>query len=155
MSHRNLIKSHRKSAMFFLWQLLTHRFFRYRYPPSSKYVKDGSYNSMISAHSTTGHRIIWYGHLQRLHSQAFPTELESVNRFCLCYYFLCVLYMLAYVWGNDLVISCLHIDFFMECRPHIHQPIHCTQNVGTFVEQISDFSCVDCTYVWHAHVMDM
>ncbi len=64
------------------------------------------------------------------------------DTFCLCYYFLCVLYTLAYVWGNDPVISCLYIDFFMECRPHIHQPIHCTQNVGTFVEQISDFSCV-------------
>ncbi len=63
--------------------------------------------------------------------------------FCLCYYFLCVLYMLAYVWCNDHVNSCLHIDFFSECRPHIHQLIHCTQNVGTFVEQTSDFSCVD------------
>ncbi len=62
--------------------------------------------------------------------------------FCLCYYFLCVLYMLAYVWCNDHVNSCLHIDFFSECRPHIHQPIHCTQKVGTFVEQTSDFSCV-------------
>ncbi len=62
--------------------------------------------------------------------------------FCTCYYFLCVLYTLSYVWDNDPVISCLHIDFFIECRPHIHQPIHCTQNVGTFVEQVSDFSCV-------------
>ncbi len=62
--------------------------------------------------------------------------------FCLCYYFLCVLYTLEYVWGHDPVISCLHIDFFMECRAHIYQPIHCTQNVGTFVEQISNFSCV-------------
>ena len=64
------------------------------------------------------------------------------DTFCLCYYSLCVLYTLAYVWGNDPVISCLHIDFFMECRPHIHHPTHCTQNVGTFVEQLSDFSCV-------------
>ncbi len=62
--------------------------------------------------------------------------------FCQCYYFLCVLFTLAYVWGNDPVISGLHIDFFMECRSNIHQPIHCTQNVGTFVEQISDLSCV-------------
>ena len=48
------------------------------------------------------------------------------DSFCLCYYFLCVLYTLAYVWCNDHVNSCLHIDFFIECRPHIHQPIHCT-----------------------------
>ena len=62
--------------------------------------------------------------------------------FCLCYYFLCVLYTLAHVWRNDHVNSCLHIDFFIECRPHIRQHIHHTQKVGTFVEQISDFSCV-------------
>ena len=61
---------------------------------------------------------------------------------CLCYCFLCVLYMLAYVWCNDHVNSCLHIDFFIECRPHIRQRIHRTEKVGTFVEQISDFSCV-------------
>ncbi len=67
--------------------------------------------------------------------------------FCLCYYFLCVLYMLAYVWCNDPVISCVRIDFFSECRPHVHQPIHCTQNVGTFVEQTSDFSCVVCQVI--------
>ncbi len=66
-----------------------------------------------------------------------PYIARIIDTFCLCYYFLCVLYTLAYVWGNDPVISCLHIDFFMECRPHIHQPI---QNVGTFVEQISDFT---------------
>ncbi len=71
------------------------------------------------------------------------------DTFCLCYYFLCVLYTLAYVWGNNPVISCLHIDFFMECRSHIHQPIHCTQNVGTFVEQISDFSCVPTPLPWY------
>ncbi len=69
------------------------------------------------------------------------------DTFCLCYYFLCVLYMLAYVWCNEHVNSCLHIDFFIECRPHIHQPIHCTQKVGPFVEQISDFSCVEAV-VW-------
>ncbi len=61
---------------------------------------------------------------------------------CLCYCFLCVLYTLAYVWRNDHVNSCLHIDFFIECRPHIHQRIQRTEKVGTFVEQISDFSCV-------------
>ena len=36
----------------------------------------------------------------------------------------------------------LHIAFFIKCRPHIHQHIHHTQKVGTFVEQISDHSCV-------------
>ena len=62
--------------------------------------------------------------------------------FCLCYNFLCVLYTLAYVWCNDHVNSCLHIDIFIECRPHIRQNIHRTPKVGTFVEQRSDFSCV-------------
>ena len=65
-----------------------------------------------------------------------------IDMFCLCYCLLCVLYTLAYVWGNDHVDSCLHIHFFIECRPHIRQHIHLTQKVGTFVEQISDFSCV-------------
>ncbi len=55
---------------------------------------------------------------------------------CLCYCFMCVLYTMAYVWCNDHVNSCLHIDFFIECRPHIRQHIHCTQKVGTFAEQI-------------------
>ena len=72
---------------------------------------------------------------------------------CLCYCFLCVLFTLAYVWWNDPANSCLHIDYSIECSPHIHQPIHHTQKVGTFVEQISDFSCVKCMYmqhvVWH------
>ena len=70
-----------------------------------------------------------------------------IDMFCLCYCFLCVLYTLAYVWCNDHVNSCLHIDFFIECRPHICQHIHRTQNVGTFVEQISDFSCVACRVI--------
>ncbi len=57
--------------------------------------------------------------------------------------------MLAYVWCNDHVNSCLHIDFFIECRPHIRQHNHCTQKVGTFVEQISDFSCVTSSVKQH------
>ncbi len=78
------------------------------------------------------------------------TSLSSSNdyidgisdQFCLCYCFLCVLYTLAYVWCNDHVDSSLHIDFFIECRPHIRKHINRTQKVGTFVEQISDFCCV-------------
>ena len=75
-----------------------------------------------------------------------PTSARYIagisDTLCLCYCFLCVLYVLAYVWCNDHANSCLHIDFFFECRPHIRQHTHRTQKVGTFVEQTSDFSCV-------------
>ena len=54
----------------------------------------------------------------------------------------CATHTPAHVQRNNHVNSCLHIDFFIEYRPHIRQHIHRTQKAETFAEQISDPSCV-------------
>ncbi len=43
--------------------------------------------------------------------------------------------------GHVTYIDTPFFNFYI-CRPHIRQHINRTQKVGTFVEQISDFSCV-------------
>ncbi len=44
-------------------------------------------------------------------------------------------------WLRSYIPDIGFLIFFIECRPHIHRPIHHTQIAGTFVEQISYFSC--------------